>query len=68
MLRRYNRISEVCKDLAEQAFKAYTGKKDYKKAIAIYCILSESICVPKDIGDFSKTMLARLSKKIEDNA
>lgn len=67
MLRRYNRISEVCKDLAEQAFKAYAGKRDYKRAIEIYCLLSESMCVPKDIGDFSKSMLARLSKKIEDN-
>ncbi|MEG1311861.1 MAG: hypothetical protein RR942_13990 [Romboutsia sp.] len=67
MRRRYNQISKASKDLAEEAFKAYTGKKDYKKAIEIYSILATYKCVPEDISDFSKNMLGRLSKKIEEN-
>jgi hypothetical protein len=34
--RRHDRIELACKDLAEEAFKAYTGKKDYKRALEIY--------------------------------
>ncbi|RDY24567.1 hypothetical protein CHF27_002690 [Romboutsia maritimum] len=68
MKRRYEQIKTVSKDLSEEAFKAYAGKRDYKKAIEIYCLLAESRCVPKDISDFSKNMLGRLSKKIEERS
>lgn len=68
MKRRYEQINNASKGLAEKAFKAYSGKKDYKEAIAIYCLLAESICVPEDISKFSKSMLGRLSKKIEENS
>lgn len=67
MQRRYERLNIVCKDLAEEAFKAYAGKRDYKRAIEIYSVLSTYTCIPKEISDFSKNMMARLSKKIEDN-
>lgn len=67
MKRRCEQINIASKDLAEQAFKAYSGKRDYKRAIEIYCLLAESICVPDDISRFSKNMLGRLSKKIEEN-
>ncbi len=67
MKRRYERMQKICKDLSEEAFKAYTGKKDYKRAIECYTILSTSIGVPNDIAKFSKNMLARLNKKIEEN-
>lgn len=67
MKRRFEKINVASKDLAEQAFKAYSGKRDYKRAIEIYCLLAESICVPEDIAKFSKNMLGRLSKKIEEN-
>lgn len=67
MKRRYEQINIASKDLAEQAFKSYSGKRDYKRAIEIYCLLAESICVPDDISRFSKNMLGRLSKKIEEN-
>lgn len=65
--RRYEQISSASKDLAEEAFKSYAGKRDYKRAIEIYSILSTYTCIPKDISDFSKNMLSRLSKKIEEN-
>lgn len=67
MKRRFEQINVASKDLAEQAFKAYSGKRDYKRAIEIYCILAESVCVPNEIANFSKSMLGRLSKKIEEN-
>lgn len=67
MKKRFEQINLASKGLVEQAFKAYSGKKDYKRAIEIYYLLSQSICVPKDIGNFSKNMLGRLSKKIEEN-
>ena len=66
MERRAKRINEISKDLAEEAYKAYTGKRDYKRALEIYCLLAESKCVPKEISNFSKNMMGRLSKKIED--
>ena len=67
MRRRYKKISTASKTLAEEAFKAYSGKKDYKRAIEIYSILATYNCIPSDISDFSKNMLSRLSKKIEEN-
>ncbi|MGL5346186.1 MAG: hypothetical protein ACRDA3_02445 [Peptostreptococcaceae bacterium] len=67
MRKRYNQISIASKDLAEEAFKAYAGKKDYKRAIEIYGILATYQCIPSDISSFSKKMLSRLSKKIEEN-
>ena len=67
MKRRYERLSVVCRELSEEAYKAYTGKRDYKRALVIYSLLAESMCVPKDISDFSRGMMARLSKKIEEN-
>ena len=66
MKRRFKRISEISKNLAEEAYKAYTGKKDYKRALEIYSLLSTSKCIPKEISNFSKNMLERLGKKIED--
>ena len=66
MERRAKRINKISKDLAEEAYKAYVGKKDYKKALEIYCLLAEYKCVPKEISNFSKNMMGRLSKKIED--
>ena len=66
MKRRLKRINEISKNLAEEAYKAYTGKKDYKRALEIYSLLSTSKCIPKEISNFSKNMLERLGKKIED--
>ena len=63
MKRRYEIITKISRDLAEEAFKSYAGKKDYKRALEIYCLLAESKCVPKDISNFSKNMIGRLSKK-----
>ena len=65
--KRYERISKVCKELSEEAFKAYAGKRDYKRALEIYALLATAQCVPKDISNFSKNMLGRLNKKIEEN-
>ena len=67
MRRRYNQINIASKDLAEEAFKAYAGKKDYKRAIEIYGVLATYQCIPSEISSFSKNMLSRLSKKIEEN-
>ena len=67
MRRRYERINQSCKDLAEEAFKAYSGKRDYKRALEIYTILSTYTCIPEDISNFSKNMMSRLSKKVEEN-
>ena len=66
MKKRAKRINEISKNLAEEAYKAYTGKKDYKRALEIYRLLSTSKCIPKEISNFSKNMLERLGKKIED--
>lgn len=66
MKRRAKRINTISNELAEEAFKAYAGKRDYKRALELYCLLAESKCVPKDISNFSKNMLGRLNKKIED--
>ena len=49
MERRAKRINQISKDLAEEAYKAYAGKRDYKRALEIYCLLAESKCVPKDL-------------------
>ena len=66
MKRRYDRINKISKNLAEEAFRAYSSKRDYKRALEIYCMLSEYKCIPKNISNFSKNMIARLGKKIED--
>ena len=57
MKRRYERISKICKDLSEEAFKSYAGKRDYKRALEIYSLLATSDCVPSDISNFSKNIL-----------
>lgn len=67
MRKRYEQISVASKELAEEAFKAYAGKRDYKRAIEIYSILATYNCIPSEISNFSKNMLSRLSKKIEEN-
>ena len=67
MKRRFDRISIASKELSQEAYKAYTGKRDYKRAIEIYVLLAESMCVPDDISNFSKNMIGRLSKKIDEN-
>ena len=67
MRRRYERINKICKDLSEEAFKSYTGKRDYKRALEIYSLLAMSNCISSDISNFSKNMLGRLNKKIEEN-
>ena len=66
MGRRRKRIDIISKELAQEAYKAYTGKKDYKRALEIYTLLENSRCVPKEISSFSKNMLGRLGKKIQD--
>ncbi|AUN13920.1 hypothetical protein JGS6364_10421 [[Clostridium] sordellii] len=68
MNRRYERLKLACKSLSEEAFKAYAGKKDYKRAIECYTILATSLGVPNDIAKFSQNMLARLNKKIEEKS
>lgn len=67
MRRRYERMQIICKDLSEEAFKSYAGKKDYKRAIHYYTVLATSMGVPADIASFANNMLARLNKKIEEN-
>lgn len=67
MIRRHEQIVKASKELAEEAFKAYAGKRDYKRALEIYSILATYKCIPEDISNFSKNMLGRLNKKIEDN-
>lgn len=66
MRRRAERINEISRNLAEEAYKSYAGKRDYKRALEIYSLLAESKCVPKEISNFSKNMISRLGKKIED--
>ncbi len=68
MKRRYERINESSKILAEEAFKAYAGKRDYKRALEIYSILATYNCIPSDISNFAKNMLGRLEKKIEEKS
>lgn len=67
MIRRHEQIVKVSKELAKEAFNAYAGKRDYKRALEIYSILATYKCIPEDISNFSKNMLSRLSKKIEEN-
>ncbi len=68
MIRRHEQIVKASKELAEEAFKSYAGKRDYKRALEIYSILATYKCIPEDISNFSKNMLGRLSKKIEENS
>lgn len=68
MRERAIKINEISKSLAKEAYKAYTGKKDYKRALEIYTLLATSICVPKNISNFSKNMMNRLSKKIKESS
>ena len=65
--KRAKRINEISVMLAEEAYKAYTGKKDYKRALEIYSMLATYECIPKNISNYSKNMMSRLGKKIEDN-
>lgn len=67
MKKRAIKINQVSKDLAQEAYKSYTGKKDYKRALEIYTLLATSQCVPKDISNFSKSMMNRLGKKIKES-
>lgn len=67
MKRRYEKISIASKDLSKEAYKAYSGKRDYKRSIEIYALLAEAMCVPDDISNFAKSMMGRLSKKIDEN-
>ena len=67
MRRRYEQISKASKELANEAFKSYAGKRDYKRAVEIYGMLATYNCIPSEISSFSKNMLSRLSKKIEEN-
>lgn len=68
MKKRAIKINQVSKDLAQEAYKSYTGKKDYKRALEIYTLLATSQCVPKDISNFSKSMMNRLGKKIKEKS
>lgn len=68
MIRRHEQIVKASKELAEEAFKSYAGKRDYKRALEIYTILATYKCIPEEISNFSKNMLGRLSKKIEENS
>lgn len=67
MIKRHEQIIKVSKGLAKEAFKAYSGKKDYKRALEIYSILATYKCIPEEISNFSKNMLSKLSKKIGEN-
>lgn len=66
MIRRAKRINEISKQLAKEAYRSYAGKKDYKRALEIYALLATSECVPKEIANYSKTMMARLEKSFKD--
>ena len=66
MIKRVKRINEISVQLAEEAYKAYTGKRDYKRALEIYSLLATYECIPKNISNYAKNMMARLGKKIED--
>ena len=56
MGRRRKRIDIISKELAQEAYRA----------LEIYTLLANSRCVPKEISSFSKNMLGRLGKKIQD--
>ena len=61
MKKRAERINEISVMLAEEAYKAY------KRALEIYSMLATYECIPKNISNYSKNMMSRLGKKIEDN-
>ena len=67
MINTAKRINELSVKLAEEAYKAYTGKKDYKRALEIYSMLATYECIPKNISNYSKNMMSRLGKKIKEN-
>ncbi len=67
MVGRFERFKLIGKELSEEAFKAYTGKKDYKRAIILYSLLAENLCIPNDVKALAKNMLFRLNKKFEEN-
>ena len=67
MIKRAKRINKVSTELAREAYKSYTGKKDYKRALQIYSMLATYSCIPKNISNYSKNMMHRLGKKIEKN-
>lgn len=64
--KRAKKINQISQELAKEAYKSYAGKKDYKRALEIYALLSSYICIPKNISDYSKSMMVRLGKKIEE--
>ncbi len=63
---RSKRINKISQELSKEAYKSYAGKKDYKRALEIYALLSSYNCIPKNISDYSKSMMLHLSKKIEE--
>ncbi len=68
MIKRAKRINELSVKLAEEAYKAYTGKKKItKRALEIYSMLATYECIPKNISNYSKNMMSRLGKKIKEN-
>lgn len=67
MIKRAKKINNISTELAKEAYKAYTGKKDYKRAIEIYTILSTYNCIPNNISNYSKNMMNMLCKKIKEN-
>ena len=67
MIKRAKRINEFSVNLALEAYKAYTGKKDYKRALEIYSMLATYECIPKNISNYSKNMMSRIGKKIKEN-
>lgn len=67
MRKRARRINNISQMLAKEAYKSYAGKKDYKRALEIYSILSSYECIPRDISNYSKNMISKLGKKIKEN-
>lgn len=67
MIKRAERIKEISTELAEEAYKSYIGKKDYKRALEIYSILATYNCIPNNISNYSKNMMNKLGKKIKEN-
>lgn len=67
MIKRAKRINKISTELAKEAYKSYTGKKDYKRALEIYTILATYICIPNNISNYSKNMINRLGNKIKEN-
>ena len=45
----------------------YANRLTDEELREIYSLLATSDCVPSDISNFSKNMLGRLNKKIEEN-